>query len=73
MDKQTFTENMTARGYELTYVGNGDITATKGGDTVRFVPLANYVVHIDTPAVTAIVRDGASDDETLRMVDGLTA
>lgn len=62
---------MTARGYEPTYVSN--ITATKGGNTVRLVPLANYVAYIDTPTVTAIIRDGASDDEALRIVAGLTA
>lgn len=73
MNKETFIENMTARGYELETVANGNITATKGGNTVRLVPLANYVVYIDTPTVTAIVRDGASDDETLRIVDELTA
>lgn len=72
MKKQTFINQMTARGYELTYVSNGNITATKGDNTVRFVPLANYVVYLDTPTVTAIVRDGTSDAETLRIVDGLT-
>lgn len=73
MEKQTFINQMTARGYELETAGNGSITATKGGITVRLVPLANYVVYIDTPTVTAIVRDSASDDEALRIVDGLTA
>lgn len=34
---------MTARGYELTYVANGNITATKGGNTVRLVPLATVM------------------------------
>lgn len=38
---------MTARGFELETVGNGN--ATKGGITVRLMPLANHVVHIDTP------------------------
>lgn len=73
MEKQTFVNQMTARGYELTYVSNGNVTATKGGNTVRFVPLANYVIYIDTPAVTAIIREGVSDDEALRIVAGLTA
>lgn len=73
MDKQTFIENMTARGYELETVGNGNITATKGDITVRLVPLANYIVYISTPTVTAITRKGATDDETLRIVDELTA
>lgn len=73
MEKQTFVNQMTARGYELETVANGNITATKGGNTVRFVPLANYVVYVDTPAVTAIIRESVSDAETLRIVDGLTA
>lgn len=73
MERQTFIDNMTARGYELEAVGNGNITATKGDITVRLVPLADYLVYINTPTVTAIIRDGASDDETLRIVDELTA
>lgn len=56
MEKQTFINQMTARGYELETVANGNITATKGGNTVRFVPLANYVIYIDTPTVTAARR-----------------
>ena len=39
---------------------------------MRLVPLANYVIYIDTPTVTAIVRKGATDDETLRVVAELT-
>lgn len=72
MNKQTFINQMTARGYELKTVANGNITATKGDNTVRFVPLANYVVYIDTPTATAIIRDGVSDVEALRIVAGLT-
>lgn len=63
---------MTARGFELETVGNGNINATRGDITVRLVPLANYVIYIDTPTVTAIVRKGATDDETLRVVAELT-
>lgn len=73
MQKQTFVNNMTERGYELYFVNNGNITATKGDITVRLVPLANYIVYIDTPNVSAIVRKDATDAETLRIVDGLTA
>ena len=39
---------------------DGNITATKDGNTVRLVPLADYLVYLDTPAVTAIIRDGAT-------------
>lgn len=73
MDKQTFTGNMMERGYELRFGHNGNITATKGENTVRLVPLANYIVYINTPAVTAITREGATDAETFRIIDGLTA
>lgn len=80
MDKQTFIDGMTERGYELRYARNGnitatkgDITATKGDNTVRFVPLANYIVCVSTPTVTAITREGATDAETFRVIDGLTA
>lgn len=73
MERQTFTEQMKARGYELETVSNGNITATKGDITVRLVPLADYLVYINTPTTTAIIRDSASDDETLRIVAGLTA
>lgn len=73
MERQTFINNMTKRGYELCFVRNGNITATKGKNTVRLAPLANYIVFIDTPTVTAIVRKDATDAETLRIIDGLTA
>lgn len=43
MERQTFINQMTARGYELDSPPsrNGNINATKGDITVRFVPLAN--------------------------------
>nr|DAO91721.1 MAG TPA: hypothetical protein [Caudoviricetes sp.] len=72
MEKQTFINQMTARGYELTPPRNGNITATKGDITVRLVPLADYIVYIDTPAVTAIIRKGATDAETMNMIAALT-
>lgn len=73
MQKKTFIENMTARGYELETVGNGNITATKGENTVRLVPRANYTVYIATPTVTAITQKSVTDNETLRVIDALTA
>lgn len=33
MEKQTFINQTTARGYELETVGNGNVTATKGDIT----------------------------------------
>lgn len=73
MDKQTFIDNMMKRGYELRFGRNGNITATKGENTVRLVPLADYIVYINTPTVTAITREGAGDTETMRIIDALTA
>lgn len=73
MKKQTFIDNMTAREYKLTYTANGNVTATKGDITVRLVPLADYRVYINTPTVTAITAKDATDEETLRTIDVLTA
>lgn len=65
--------HLAARGYDLCFASNGNITATKGENTVRLVPLANYGVYIDTPTVTAITRKDATDAEALRIIAGLTA
>lgn len=46
MEKQTFINQMKARGYKLEIVDNGNITETKGDITLRFVPFANHVVYI---------------------------
>ena len=72
MERQTFIDRMTARGYETTPTPTGNVTATKGDITVRLVPLADYIVYIDTPAVTAIIRKDATDAETMDMISALT-
>lgn len=43
-----------------------------GNMTVRLVPLADYTVYINTPAVTAIIRKGATDAETMNITAALT-
>lgn len=73
MDKQVFTDNMKACGYELSFGNNGNITATKGDNTVRLVPLADYGVYIGTPILKAITRKDATDTETLLLINLLTA
>ena len=73
MQRQTFIDNMTARGYELQYVRNGNVSATKGDFIVRWVTLADYGVYISTPTVTALTDENATDEETMRIVDALTA
>lgn len=73
MEKQTFINQMKARGYETTPPSpTGNVTATKGDITVRLVPHADYAVYIDTPAVTAITRKGATDAETMNIIAALT-
>lgn len=73
MKKQTFIDAMLERGYKLTYTANGNVTATKGDITVRFMPLADYRVYVNTPTVTAITAKDATDAETLQTIDVLTA
>lgn len=73
MKKETFITQMEARGYELKTVRNGNVIARKGDNTLRWVALANYGVYIATPTVTALTREDATDTETLRVIDGLTA
>lgn len=73
MRKETFIVNMAQRGYGLRTVRNGNVIARKGDITVRWVTLANYGVYIDTPTVTALTDKNATDEETLRVIDALTA
>lgn len=73
MQKQTFINQMKARGYELRTVHNGNVIARKGDITIRWVTLANYGVYIDTPTVKALTDENATDAETMRIVDALTA
>ena len=73
MRKETFIDNMKARGYELRSVRNGNVIARKGDVTIHWIALADYGVYIDTPTVTAITYENATDEETMRIVDGLTA
>lgn len=73
MRKETFIVNMAQRGYGLRTVRNGNVIARKGDITVRWVTLANHGVYIDTPTVTALTDKNATDEETLRVIDALTA
>nr|DAZ79734.1 MAG TPA: hypothetical protein [Caudoviricetes sp.] len=73
MQKETFINEMKARGYEIKTVNNGKVIARKGDATVRWVALADYGVYIATPTVKAITKEHATDAENLRIIDGLTA
>lgn len=73
MDRQTFIDNMTACGYELRFGLDGNITATKGDNTVRLIPHADYGVYISTPILKAITRKDATDTETLLLINLLTS
>lgn len=72
MQRQTFIDNMKERGYSITRKPNGNIKATKGDITVRWVAHADYGVYIKTSTVTAITAKDATDTETLHIIDVLT-
>ncbi|WAX05519.1 hypothetical protein BA720P3_00044 [Bifidobacterium phage BA720P3] len=72
MQKETFINEMKARGYEIKTVRNGNVIARKGDITLRWVALANYGVYIATPTVTALTKEDASDAETLSIIAALT-
>lgn len=73
MQKETFINQMKERGYDIKTVHNGNVIARKGDVTLRWVALANYGVYIATPTVTALTKEDATDAETMRIIDGLTA
>lgn len=73
MDERTFTDNMKACGCEPGFGRNGDITATKGDNTVRLAPLADHGVYIGTPIPKAMTRKDATDTETLPPINLPTA
>lgn len=73
MQKETFINQMKARGYDIETVRNCRVIARKGDITLRWVSLADYGVYISTPTVKAITDEGATDEETLRIIDVLTA
>lgn len=73
MREETFIDNMKARGYELRSARNGNVIARKGDITISWVTLANHGVCIGTPTVTALTDGNATDEETMRIVDALTA
>lgn len=73
MQKETFINEMQARGYEIKTVHSGKVIARKGDATVQWVALADYGVYIATPTVKAITKEYATDAENLRIIDGLTA
>ena len=56
----------------IQYVLKSYVTAVAAVTPVS-APDADYIIYIDTPTVTAIIRKDATDAETLRMIDGLTA
>lgn len=72
MQRTTFINEMTARGYDIKTVHNGNVIARKGDVTLRWVALADYGVYIATPTVTALTKEDATDAETLSIIAALT-
>lgn len=73
MDRRTFTDDMKACGCEPRFGRDGNITATKGDDTVRLAPLADHGAYIGTPGLKAITGKDATDTETLPPISLPTA
>ena len=69
MERQTFINQMMARGYELETVGNGNITATKGGAARQLWRLHRYA---NSDGYNAQGRDGRRNTADSRRTDLLT-
>lgn len=68
-----FADDMKACGCGPRFGRDGDITATKGDDTVRPAPLADHGVYIGTPSPKAMTGKDATDTETPPPIDLPTA
>lgn len=64
---------MKACGYEPRFGRNGNITATKGDNTVRLIPPADHGAHIGTPSLKAMTGKDATDTGTLPPINLPTA
>lgn len=75
MEKQTFINNMTERGYELWFVNNGNVNATKGEKhcTTRAARQLHCIYrHPDRVGDSPQGRDGRRNATDSRRTDRLT-
>ena len=71
MKKQTFIDNMTARGYETATSPTGNVTATKGETIVRWLHTDHEKIYVQTSGIKMLIKPKVLDTETFRLLDYL--
>ena len=71
MKKQTFIDNMTARGYETATLPTGNVTATKGETIVRWLHTDHEKIYVQTSGIKMLIQPKVLDTETFRLLDYL--
>ena len=71
MKKQTFIDNMTARGYETATLPTGNVTATKGETIVRWLHTDHEKIYVQTSGIKMLIKPKVLDTETFRLLDYL--
>lgn len=71
MKKQTFIDNMTARGYETATTLTGNVTATKGDTIVRWLRTDHEKIYVETSGIKMLIPPKVSDTETFKVLDYL--
>lgn len=62
---------MTAREYETATSLTGNVTATKGGTTVRWLRTDHEKIYVETSGIKMLIPPKVSDTETFRLLDYL--
>ena len=71
MEKQTFIDGMTARGYETATSPSGNVTATKGENIVRWLHTDHEKIYVETSGIKMLIPSNVLDTETFRLLDYL--
>ena len=71
MKKQTFIDNMTARGYETATLPTGNVEATKGDTIVRWLHTDHEKIYVQTSGIKMLIKPKVLDTETFRLLDYL--
>lgn len=69
MKKQTFIDNMTARGYEMATSLTGNVTAAKGDTIVRWLRTDHEKIYVETSGVKMLIPPKVLDTEAFRLLD----
>ena len=72
MRLETFVDGMKRRGYETAPpLPTGNVTATKGETTVRWLHTDHEKIYVETPDIKMLIPPKVSDTETFRLLDCL--